>query len=146
MNLLCDLISSKIKLESTRESGNKWRLRSESEQSCVAETEEVVLYFFFDDRIGTIESSIEFANTEIQYADRLYSHIIRKIFNPCIDWRDIQDTDDISMKVDREVDNVLNILSAAQRQHILPRDFFYFQLGYNAAYTKYMSGGYRDMA
>ena len=107
----------------------------ENDGSCVVESADVAIRFTYDDRDGQVSSSIVFTSL-VPHGAVLYTHIVSKITKT----PRLKASSDLPSKVRDECERVSDLLIKMKLAAISARDLYYFQYGYNTAYTDYASG------
>lgn len=105
--------------------------------SCSVNARDLSVSFSFDDRDGQVTSSLSFGD-RVPDETRLYVHILGGLFDLPNSEDDL--SENLDEKVRIECDRVNSVLKGMELRKLSPRDLYFFQYGYNAAYTDYASG------
>jgi hypothetical protein len=109
------------------------------DEICVVRSDKFLIKFSYDPRVRSIESNIVCLEAAEEHQSELQLHILIRMF-PKVDWQSSVETGPVEYNIQVEVDNMRTIVCMIKKGDTLPRDLFYFQEGYNRAYTDYMSG------
>lgn len=108
----------------------------ERDGSCVIMAHDLSVRFTLDNRDGQVTSSISFGDSPPNGC-YLYIHILSRLFDLP---NSAASSESLFDKIQRECDRVVSVLKGMKSRNLKPRDLYYFQYGYNSAYTDYASG------
>jgi hypothetical protein len=116
----------------------EWDIIPSDDETFVVRSNKFLINFFYDSRVGLIESNLVCFEAAKEHQNKLQLHIIIRMFSR-VAWQPSIETRPVQYKLQAEVNNMREIICMIKKGETLPRDLFHFQEGYNRAYTDYMS-------
>jgi hypothetical protein len=115
-------------------STDEFEISKEGSNLCSIISKELTINIGIDDRDDSVESDLIF-HSDAEY--QVQTHVVLRLFR---NLRSRASRQDLSSRVEMEIEKIGDLLIATRENHLAPRDLRYFQRGYNAAYTDYASG------
>lgn len=137
MEELCDIVRNELN-KTMIENERGWRVSSDGECSCLVKSCDVNVRISIDHRDRQVTSYVIFRNQPESITDKLYTHIIEKLFPDSVRESD-NETCSLEFHIRQEITSIIHIIQSVEHGSVSARDLFYFQRGYNVAYNDYIS-------
>jgi hypothetical protein len=136
MSILFETVESKLPLIADVLDDHSLTVSEPSNGICTILSKTVAIDIYIDDRGGEVLSTIEFADKSIN-EPKLYTHVVYRAF-PEVIFADRPGNQ--QENIGSEINLIIDVLKLARSNRVSLRDLYFFQDGYNTAYTEYASG------
>lgn len=139
MSALCDALQPILHILSDALGKSPESVSADGDDSCSIEYKDVRIEFIRDTRDRIVSSSLYFPDDKLGEF-QLFTHIVKRFLSKDRDIRGEATAGDNQLR--EECRSVAEILAVINGGRVGATDLYYFQRGYNAAYTDYTSGAW----